>query len=220
MLQIMLCGAHDVGELSKNFERVAQDFGAEPWFYQQGKIKHINSRTSRWVDNSRATVGKVDICVFVMLDSYGDITWNHELSEALDLGKPFVVLALESAWMRYQVLLHTMTDSTSLRSQDDRQLVELLRMISSDYQLTVTTFTYASFADKLRGELSSLYQAGVELVQSRNERGILLDALGTRDPLTRTQVDQLVALATDEYESNKLARKGRGAASGLGRCTR
>jgi hypothetical protein len=88
MLQIMLCGAHDVGEISTSFMDVAHDFGAEPWFYQQGTIHHINSRTSRWAENSRATVNKVDICVFVMLDRYGDNTWNHELHEALQLGKP------------------------------------------------------------------------------------------------------------------------------------
>ena len=218
MLQIMLCGAHDVGELSTSFSSVAQDFGAEPWFYQQGKIQHVNSRTSRWTQNSRATVNKVDICVFVMLDRYGDITWNHELDEALQLGKPFLVLALESAWIRYNNLRHNLTDPNALRSEDDRQMVQLLRMISSDYQMTVTPFTYETFKEKLRGEMAGLFQAGVELVQTHNQRAILLDALTRSEPLTRGQVDQLIALATDEYEANKLARKSalrRLAADGL-----
>jgi hypothetical protein len=207
MLQIMLCGAHDVGELATAFMDVAQDFGAEPYFYQQGKIHHVNSRTSRFTENSRATVNKVDICVFVMLDRYGDITWNHELNEALQLGKPFVLLALESAWMRYNNLHHSLMDPDALRSEDDRQMVDLLRMISSDYQITVTPFTYVTFKEKLRGELAGLFQEGVELVQTRNQRAILLDALGGGEPLTRSQVEQLIALATDEYEANKLARK-------------
>lgn len=211
MLQIMLCGAHDVGELAASFTDVAQDFGAEPWFYQQGKIKHVNSRTSRWTENSRATVRKVDICVFVMLDRYGDITWSHELDEALALGKPFVVLALESAWMRYNTLHHSLHHGSSvadvLQSEDDRQMVELIRMISSDYQITVTPFTYLTFKEKLRSELAGLFEAGVEFVQIRNQRAVLLDALSRGEPLVRGQVEQLIALATDEYETNKLSRK-------------
>lgn len=207
MIQMMLCGAHDVGDLTRAFTDVAQDFGAEPWFYQQGKIKHVNSYTSRWTENSRATVKKVDICIFVMLDRYGDITWNHELDAALQVGKPFVVLALESAWIRYSNFQHSLTDSDALRSEDDRHMVELLRMISADYQITVTPFTYVTFKEKLRGELACLFQAGVELVEGRNQRAILLDALGGGEPLNRGQVEQLIALATDEYETNKLARK-------------
>ena len=207
MLQIMLCGAHDVGELSDVFTTVVQDFGAEPWFYQEGRIQHINSRTSRWTENSRATVGRVDVCVFVMLDQYGDITWNHELQEALNLGKPFVILALESAWMRYNTLQHSLTDPDALRSEDDRRMVELLRMISSDYQMTVTPFTYLTFGEKLRGELSGLFQIGVELVQTRNQRAMLVDALRSTERLSPYQTSQVIALATDEYESDKLARK-------------
>lgn len=207
MLQIMLCGAHDVGELSTAFTNVVQSFGAEPWFYQEGKIQHINSRTSRWTENSRATVSKADVCVFVILDRYGDITWSHELQQALDLGKPFVILALESSWTRYNVLQWSITDPDVVRSEDDRRMIELLRMISSDYQFTVTPFTYNSFQEKLRGELSGLFQAGVELVQLRNQRGALLDALTGTEPLSRNQIQHVIALATDEYEPNKLARK-------------
>jgi len=207
MLQVMLCGAHDVGEISTAFTNVVQGFGAEPWFYQQGKIHHINSRTSRWAENSRATVTKVDICAFVLLDRYGDITWNHELQEALQQGKPFVVLALESAWMRYNNLLHSLTDTQVVRSDDDKQMVELLRLISSEYQITVTPFTYITFEEKLRGELAGLFQAGIELVQRRNQRATLLDAIAGSGPLTRDQTQQLIALAADEYEADKLARK-------------
>lgn len=207
MLQIMLCGAHDTGELTDAFTQVAQDFGADPWFYQLGRVHHINSRTSRWSENSRATVRKADICVFVILDRYGDITWTHELQEALDLGKPFAVLALESAWVRYTHLLHNIADSDAIISKDDRQMVELLRMISSDYQLTVTPFTYTTFKEKVRSELSGLMLAGLRLLETRNRRSTLMEALIGDTTLSREQINQLVLLAVDEYEANKLERK-------------
>lgn len=203
----MLCGAHDIGEISETFTKVAQGFGADPWFYQQGKIHHINSSQSRWTENSRATVKKVDICVFVILGQYGDITWTHELQEALDLGKPFVVLALESMWTRYTTLLYGLSDHGAISSSQDQRMVEVLRMISSDYEITVSTFTPGTFAQKLRGELSGLFEEGVRLVETRNQRAALLAALDGAGQLTRDQTNQLVALAVDEYEVNKLERK-------------
>ena len=44
-------------------------------------------------------------------------------------------------------------------------------------------------------------------MEQRNQRAILLDALGAGQRLTRRQVQQLIELASDEYEANKLARK-------------
>ena len=196
-----------------------QDFGAEPYLYQQGKIHHVNSRTSRFTENSRATVNKVDICVFVMVDGYGDITWNHELNEALQLGKPFVLLALESAWMRYNNLHHSLMDPGVLRSEDDRQMVDLLRMISSDYQITVTPFTYLRFQGKAPRRAARRSIPGRS--QARSDAQSADDpARGTRQRRatpTRSQVDQLIALAADEYEENKLLAKVRAAAFGCRR---
>lgn len=203
----MLCGAHDVEDLGQVFTEVAQDFGADPWFYRYGKIHHINSRTSRWTENSRATVKKADVCVFVILRRYGDITWTHELEEALELGKPFLVLALESTWARYNTFLHALSDHRAISSPDDQQMVEVLRMISSDYQITVTPFNYDTFGKQLRMELSSLFEEGIRMISNHTQRASLLNALGNSGQLTRNQTSQLIALATDEYEVNKLERK-------------
>jgi hypothetical protein len=207
MLEIMLCGAHDVGELSAAFSEVARDFGAEPWFYQQGTIQHINSRTSRWSANSRATVRRVDVCVFVILDRFGDITWNEELEEALNHGKPFVLLALESAWDRYSTLIHRLSDPSAIGSDDDRQMVDLLHRISSEYQLTVTSFSYTTFKEKLRAELAQLFGHGIQLIQRGNQRASLMEIMLGNNKLSHQQQHDAVALATDEYEANKLERK-------------
>lgn len=207
MLQIMLCGAHDVGEVSRAFSEVVRDFGAEPWFYQEGKILHINSSTSTWVQNSIATVDRVDVCVFVVLNQYGDITWNRELRRALEVGKPFIVLALQSALTRYNTLLHSLVDTGAVRSEDDRKMVDLFRLISTDFELTVTPFEYATFKDVARGALSALFEEGARMLQARNARGALLQALGSQADLRQSQVSELISLACDDYESDKLARK-------------
>jgi hypothetical protein len=147
------------------------------------------------------------VCIFVILEQYGDITWNSELEEALKLGKPFLVLALESAWLRYSTLIHRLSDPSAIGSEDDRRMVDLLRRISSDYQLTVTPFSYTTFKEKVRAELSQLFSYGIELIQQRNQRASLIEIMVGNAPLGLQQQQDAVALATDEYEANKIERK-------------
>jgi hypothetical protein len=207
MFQAMLCGAHDVGDLADGFTEITRAFGGDPWFYQSGKIHHTNSSTSTWVNNSRATVGKADVCVFVIFKTYGEITWTHELQEALDLGKPFVVMAFEGSWNRYNNFLHNLSDYSGITSSDDKKMVELLRMITSDYQITVSTFTLDSFKEKLRGEFSRLFEEGVRLIGLRNQRAELLSAAERSRELSHWQIGKLISLAVDEGEANKMWRK-------------
>ena len=207
MLQLMLCGAHDVRDVEKGFLKVAKDFGASPLFYQHGTIRHVNSLTSNWPDNSRATVRRADICIFVILNSYGDITWSHELEEALELGKPFIVLALESAWVKYKSLLHTFPDSSVIPSTDDQRMVDLLRLLTFDYNIAVIPFSYDSFSERLQTGLSSLFEEAVRLVEIRSQRSTLLARLGKNEPLTALSTVKLIELAKDELETDKLARK-------------
>lgn len=207
MLQIMLCGAHDASDISDAFSEVTRDFGGEPWHYADGTIRHINSVTSSWVHNSRATVRDADLCVFVIVEQWGDITWNHELDEALAGGKPFVVMALEKTWTRVMNLRHGVSDLTAVKSEGDRQLLELFRKISSDYQLTVVSFTYMTFKERLRGLLSALMLEGLHLTEARNRREAFIALLHSDTGLRPHQVAEAVELACDEYELNKLARK-------------
>lgn len=206
MLQIMLCGAHDAHVLSEPFSEITSNFGATPWFYQNGKIHHINSMTSSWSENSRATINKVDICIFVILDKYGDITWNEELIEALEVGKPFIVMALESSWARYSTLRRAISDPNNILSIDDQKMLNVLRVIE-DFQFTVISFSYNSFKDKLRSSLSDLAAEGFKLLQNRNQRHALIDSLKAKGKPSRPQVEHLIRLGSDEYEDNKLARK-------------
>lgn len=206
MLEIMLCGAHDVGDLAQMFSEVASDFGATPWWYNDGRIYHTNSRTSSWEENSRATVKRVDVCVFVILNRYGDITWNTELEQALESGKPFVVLALDSAWNRYATLLRTITDPASIRSEDDQKMIDVLRSMG-EYNFTPVTFSLGAFKEKLRFALSMQFEHGINLLQTHNQRKALLQSLTKKDKLSQRQIDQLISLASDDYHENKYERK-------------
>lgn len=207
MLQVMLCGAHDVREISPIFRSVVRGFGGEPWFYQDGKIRHVNSLTSRWSENSRTTVSQADVCVFVILEEYGEITWNDELDEALSGGKPFVVLALESAWSRYNTLYRNSADDGVAYKSRDSKMLDLLRRFMLEYQFTIVPFGLATFGEKLQDELSNLFQTGLKMIQDRNRRAQLIEALEGRREVSRNEIEKLKELAKDDYEPNKLARK-------------
>ena len=86
-------------------------------------------------------------------------------------------------------------------------MVDLFRLISTDFELTVTPFEYATFKDVARGALSALFEEGARMLQARNARGALLQALGSQADLRQSQVSELISLACDDYESDKLARK-------------
>lgn len=202
----MLCGAHDANEISSVFSEVVRDFGAVPWWYLNGKIWHLNSASSSWSENSRATVRKVDVCVFVILNSYGEITWSEELKEALNLGKPFVVLALESAWNRYNTIRYSVDNAESLLSEDDKQMLTVLQLIA-DHEFTVIPFSYGTFKNLLREALSDLMSSGLELLSARIRRRNLIDTLATNGSITQTNIKELVALATDDYHDSKSERK-------------
>ncbi|MCD5316914.1 hypothetical protein [Kineosporia babensis] len=190
-----------------SFLKQVQNFGAEPAFYQDGTLTYENSRTSRWTNNSTATVRDVDICVFVVLEKYGEITWNTELDQALESGHPFIIMVLESSLAKYTAFVHGLTDLSALKSPDDRKLVEMLQMIRSDYELTVVPFSHDSFGLVLGMQLSKLFQRSVRLLRRCDRRTALLRSLDSSGQLNRRQIDQLIEIATNDYEVDKLQRK-------------
>lgn len=205
MTEIMLCGAHDVENIAPSFYSVVADFGATPWCYLNGKILHKNSVTSSWTENSRATVRQADVCVFVVLQQYGEITWTDELDEALNQGKPFIVLALESAYIRFNVLRREKLDPQSIDT-NDKSMIDVFR-IMDEYEFTVVSFTYETFKNQLRDLLSAQFKQGLELIKSHNLRKNLMQSLNGKGKLTHPQIKSLKSLASDDYHENKYERK-------------
>ncbi|MDR1131307.1 MAG: hypothetical protein LBL15_02690, partial [Oscillospiraceae bacterium] len=79
MLKIMLCGASDTKAILEDFLEVAEDLQMVAFNYLTGKLRSYNGSNSSWEDNSRLTVKNMDMCVFVLLEKVGHITWDYEL---------------------------------------------------------------------------------------------------------------------------------------------
>ncbi len=110
MLEIMLCGAEDTDQVRAEFVQVVEACGGIPLHYLSGDVRYINSLASSWTENSKATVEDADLCVFVIVERFGSITWETELRAALNAGVPFLVLCLASTYATYVTLTRTIDD--------------------------------------------------------------------------------------------------------------
>lgn len=207
MLSVMLCGASDTHDVREQFAEVVVGFGAEPLHYLSGGVLYQNSADSSWQRNSRMTVHAADLCIFVIIEKFGDITFGTELRAALAGGKPFIILCLERTYSKYLTLREYLSDPEHILGDDNRKLVTAIREMEFDWQLTVTTFTYATFNQILRRETAKLFQLVLQEQQEKSRRAALGRLL--LDPGRRLSFDDLAIatrIATDEME-DKILRK-------------
>ncbi len=208
MIRVMLCGAADTRQVQDEFVRTVADFGGVPWHFVNGKMNYINSASSDWEENSRATVQEADVCVFVIVEEIGHITWGTEVTAALLAGKPFLVLCQQSTYERYLVLNAEFRPPASLDSLEEgtRNLVTTLREIEQDRRLTAVPFGHGKFGETLRRELSKLFDIALGQMEERNRRKSILPLLSDPARLTTKDLRTAQAIAVDEWE-DKQARK-------------
>jgi hypothetical protein len=200
MLQIMLCGAADTDDIREQFVTVVSGFGALSLHYQSGEVRYTNTLTSSWTKNSLQSVLQADICVFVIVERYGDITWNTELQAALESGKPFVLLCLDRTYNRYLTLSDHVADLDAIRDPAERRLVEVLGELEYERQLTIVTFTYAAFQETLRRQLAALVKIAIGLLNIRNQREAVALTLADPQKMSHRDLRVLTELALDELE--------------------
>ncbi|MFD4210245.1 hypothetical protein ACFWRG_30145 [Micromonospora tulbaghiae] len=203
MLRIMLCGARDTERFREDFVQVAAGFEAEVWNYLSGDILYINHAQASWETNSRDTVRKAHVCVFLIVEAYGEITWQTELREALAAGKPILVFCLEETYRTYQVLTRK---ASAIRDPGDQRLVDVIREVESERRLTIVPFSYGTFRDRLRRQLARMIERALGLMEERNQRTAVAQILGEPARLSRSELAVSTDIAVDEFE-NKIWRK-------------
>ncbi len=206
MLSVMLCGASDTDLVRGEFVDVITQFGGDPWHYLSGRILHLNSAHASWEHNSRATVQHADLCVFVIVERYGQLTWGTELREALLAGKPFLVFCLESSYQKYLALTRSITDLSAITSADERQLVVTLRELESERQITVVPFRSGYFRDELRRQLGTLFSLSLSSFEDRNRRGALALILHDPGKLHASDFPTVLGIALDESEDKNIRK--------------
>ena len=203
MLRIMLCGAQDTERFREDFVQVAAGFEAEGWHYLSGDILHVNHSLASWETNSRETIRNSHVCLFLIVESYGEITWQTELREALASGKPTLVFCLDETYRAYRVLTRK---ASAIRDPGDQRLVEIIREVESERRLTIVPFSYGSFRDRLKSQLSRLIELALGMLEERNRRAAVAQILSEPGRLSRSELAVSTDIAVDEFE-NKIWRK-------------
>ncbi|WIX92462.1 hypothetical protein [Amycolatopsis sp. DG1A-15b] len=205
MLDIMLCGAADIDQVRREFDEVVEAFGAKPWHYMSGQIAHDNSLTSSWVDNSRATVLNMNICVFVVVERVGDITWQTEFREALRAGKAIRIFCREDTYREYLTLRRLVSDPNAI-NPDKRKLVEMISELEFDRRHTIVPYQTGFFRDVLRMHLAMLFSAALEAMEKRARLSAVEALLSEPSRLSPGELASVAEIATDEF-AGKTARK-------------
>ena len=203
----MLCGASDTADVRDQFAAVIGGFGGEPLHYLAGGVQYLNSADSSWSRNSQITVRAADLCVFVIIEKHGEITWSTELREARSAGKPFLVLCLDRTYTKYDVLRNSLTDATELRAEDDRLLLETIREMEFSWQLTVIPFSYGTFPQILRRQLAILFHLTLQAQQERNRRAAIARLAVQGERLNAQEQAIAIKIATDELEEKNIRKR-------------
>ncbi|UVS80563.1 hypothetical protein [Actinokineospora sp. UTMC 2448] len=207
MLRVMLCGASDTADVRDQFAEVISGFGGEPLHYLAGGVQYLNSADSNWSRNSQITVRAADMCVFVIIEKYGEITWSTELREARSAGKPFLVLCLDRTYTKYEVLRNNLTDTTGLRAEDDRLLLETIREMEFGWQLTLVPFSFGTFPQILRRQMATLFHLTLHAQQERNRRAAIARLAAEGERLTAEEQAIAVKIATDNLEEKNIRKR-------------
>ncbi len=197
MINIMLCGAEDTDIIKDPFVNVVTGFGGNALSYLLGNIEYENTSQASFTKNSIDTVKKANLCVFVIIDTVGKITWNTELISAVREGKPFIVLCESKLYTKYKNVR-----SINGLEPNLQELVDLIRYLEENNQFTIISFELLNFEHVLRDQLALMFTKSIELLELRNKRTICMKMSNTN----KINLEIIESIALDETE-DKNSRK-------------
>jgi len=128
------------------------------------------------------------------------------LEEALDIGKPFIIMCLRRTYQKYRNVSESYPDRSSLQDSERRRLFDTLDSLENRRGFTIAGFDEYDFADELRRQLSKMFKKSVGLYEKRLQRQTLLMTFDIPSMLKIDQLNQISELAMDELEE-KAPRK-------------
>ena len=177
MLKIMMCGADDVKEYANDFRTVTKEFGGVSSFYQDGSIIYRNGLNASWEENSIKSVKDADICVFVIREKIGKITWEKEFITAYDNCIPSLILCFDDTHNKY---LNNKEHKENITEKRTVEIIELLDSLYGKKQTPVCFGGGSGFLDVFRAQLSNMIREGLRArtemlkVSNLEQAGIIL----------------------------------------------
>jgi hypothetical protein len=206
VLDIMLCGASDISEVRNEFIRVVNAVGGRPWNYLDGQMRYQNTLSSSYVRNSRQTVRDAHVCVFVVVRRIGEITWQTEYHQAVNMGKCVLIFCHDETYQRYRMLSRHVDDLNAL-SDENRALIEVMSDLESGRQQTVVPYQPGSFEEVLRSELAKQFAMALDGAEHRAGRAAVVGLLSDPDALRSEDLVTVTEIAADEFEDKTFRRQ-------------
>lgn len=200
MFRAMLCGAGDTSLISDDFKKLVTAMGGDPWHYQSGTISYLNHPRADFRRNSARTVAEADVLVFVILERFGEISWDTELREAVGRGKAILILCLQTT---YQTFLEDRGRSSAL----DPRLFRLLQELEVNHSMTIVPFTQNTFLGVLRRQLSQLFRLSLLTLEERHRRGAMTSILRNPESASPHDLELMRIIALDELEEKRLRKE-------------
>lgn len=197
-MNVMMCSSAKARNYYVQFERVVRTFGGNPQHYTLGNIYQRPGGDPNPRKMSELAVREADICVFVITDSVGSITWDTELPAAKDMGVPFVVLAHQDAMRVFATYEGVSVQDIPVLEQ--QQVVRVVRDVIDNYGIEPRVFDNGTFEKELRDTLLGLYS--IALAEYR-ERHLRLRALLDDADTAKRSPDLLRRIALDAFEDTR-----------------
>jgi|GEM_PF-5707724 len=181
-----MCGADDIKEYASDFKNVTKEFGGLSSFYQDGSIIYQNGLDASWEENSILSVKDADICVFVIREKIGKITWEKEFITAYDNCIPILILCFDDTHNRY------LCNREYKNYISDKKAIDIIELLDSLYNKRQTPVCFgggSGFQEVLRTQLSNMIREG----------------LRARTEILRATCSEQTAIILRVYESEEAA---------------
>ena len=209
--RVMICGAQDTQRLRDAARVSLRRIGADPFDYTRPAASPITDGLASNVGSSLTALERADLVVFILRAEYGQITWQHELTGALQFDKPALVFVHSETNSIHQMINAGNIDLDGIRNPGLRQLLASLAEFQTDANRRIFAFDddfEAVFNEALAGMFEQLLinREQLKLVaRDANRMAGLLDASQSRAASQQQEIASLRAIISSLQ--GEIARK-------------
>jgi|GEM_PF-1043441 len=211
-LKVLLCGATDIKYYAKSFDRVIKEMGCDPAHFLNATAEKDNY--SKWEDNSRVSVVNSDVIIYLIVEKYGEITWNTEFITAKANGKPFILLCAYDTYTAYYTLGrdYRFPELETDETQTDK-IFKLIRSLDSQ-QVTIVPFDSDTFENILKKEIVLQFRKGLDLLAQSNKQSKLISIIKAKDfhastykILSEEERNLYIEIALDIFQNKEIRKR-------------
>lgn len=193
--RVAVCGARDTQHFRAKAISIFRGVGLDASDYTSPAASPISDNHANNFDSSRTMIERADLVVFVVKESYGQITWQYEIVTAKEKDVPVLFLLHEEIFGAVRFLATQGITHTAVTDPQMSALVRAIANISADPHQRLISYNDENFErvirDALGGIIDQLLVDRGELKRSLTKISLLSDSLDrARDRSERLEVEE------------------------------